>query len=655
MQIDSPYLRRLAEIESGMNPMAQNPNSSARGLFQFINSTGKQYGLDPAQFGTDAYTQAEIPAAEKLTQDNRAFLTKALGREPTDGELYLAHQQGASGAAKILANPNAPAVQVVGQDAVLNNAGTPDMTAQAFANKWVDKFNSAYQDDAPLTPEEEAELAALEEEPLTPEEQAELAMLEAGNKPAQPQLTPAQEFANESPIQRTLGRTARSGLAGLSSLADLALLVPKTASLAGSMAYRNLGAPETAQALENFGRMPSMRDTTLGIIDKATGGKLQPTGTIDKVGDFAGELISSSVPFMQAPTAINAATKTPPTAGTALKSVLDPETALNQLPAVQARAQIQKLTADQLRKASSSAYTRATEQGGTITASKVDSFIDDMAKTVVPKDEKVLSLGAGKASKELLEEIKNIYGGKPLTLEEAQNFDEFLTEKIDDYVVNGVVNKEGNRIQKIQQAFRDTIQNLGPEDVDNAEGFEALKKGRELWARSRRLADVERVLLRAEYMDQPANAVKTGLRTILTNPSKRRGYSKEEIKAMEKAMKTGLQDDLLRTFGGRLMNYVGAGIGSTMGGPIGAAAGAAATTMGTSGARALGTARQIDKTTALMDLIAGAAPKMTQQSTPLLTQKGALAAIGATGTQGQQMLPKPPLQITVQPNSLRGY
>jgi hypothetical protein len=77
--------------------------------------------------------------------------------------------------------------------------------------------------------------------------------------------------------------------------------------------------------------------------------------------------------------------------------------------------------------------------------------------------------------------------------------------------------------------------------------------------------------------------------------------------------------------------------------------------MGTSGARALGTARQIDKTTALMDLIAGAAPKMAQQSTPLLTQKGALATIGATGTQGQQMLPRPPLRITVQPNSLRGY
>lgn len=193
MQIESPYLRRLAEIESGMNPMAQNPNSSARGLFQLINSTGQQYGLDPAQFGTNAYTQAEIPAAEKLTQDNRAFLIKALGREPTAGELYLAHQQGATGAAKILANPQLPAVQVVGQDAVLNNAGTPDMTSQDFANKWVNKFNSGFEDDAPLTPEEEAELAALEEQPLTPEEQAELAMLEAGPQPETTQLTPAPE------------------------------------------------------------------------------------------------------------------------------------------------------------------------------------------------------------------------------------------------------------------------------------------------------------------------------------------------------------------------------------------------------------------------------------------------------------------------------
>ncbi len=469
-----------------------------------------------------------------------------------------------------------------------------------------------------------------------------------------PTLTPSQEFAKENPVVRTLGRTARAGLTGLSSLADIGLLVPKTAALGAGMVAENMGAERFGRALQSFGATPTMAETTRSIIDQATGGKLQDINGLERGASLAGEVISSAIPFSQSQNVASAVQKTAPNVGSAIKSVLDPETALNQLPSTKIMPVVQKMTADQLRKASSNAYKKAAEQGGVIKAEKVDSFIDNVLKNVVPKDEKVISLGSGKASKELLDEIKTIYGGKPLTLEEAQNFDEFLTEKIDDFVVNGVVNKEGLRIQKIQQQLRDTIESLGPEDVDNKEGFETIKKARELWSRSRKLADVERVLLRAEYMDQPANAVKTGLRTILTNPSKRRGYTKEEIKAMEKAMETGLQDDLLRTFGGRLMNYVGAGIGATMGGPIGAAAGAAASTAGTGGVRALGTARQIDKTQALIDLIAGSTPQ-ARQSVPLLTDKGALAAIGATGAQGQQMLPRPPLRITVQPNSQRGF
>ena len=39
------FLGRVAQIESSMNPRAQNPRSSAGGLFQFIDSTARQYGL----------------------------------------------------------------------------------------------------------------------------------------------------------------------------------------------------------------------------------------------------------------------------------------------------------------------------------------------------------------------------------------------------------------------------------------------------------------------------------------------------------------------------------------------------------------------------------------------------------------------------------
>jgi hypothetical protein len=131
------YLERTAFIESRGNPSAKNPNSSAGGLFQFIDSTAKQYGVrdkfNPVQ-ATDG--------AVDLAVDNMRILTTALGRKPTAAELYLAHQQGGEGARRLLSNPNAKAVDIVGAEAVRLNGGNVDMTAGEFASLWLDKFNN---------------------------------------------------------------------------------------------------------------------------------------------------------------------------------------------------------------------------------------------------------------------------------------------------------------------------------------------------------------------------------------------------------------------------------------------------------------------------------------------------------------------------------
>ena len=148
------YLTRLAAVESGGNVNARSPLSSASGPFQFIKSTAQQYGLTNPQ---DPYASAD--AAARLTIDNKAALVKALGREPTPGELYLAHQQGAGGAAKALANPNAPAVAVLGQRAVTNNGGSPLETAGQFANRWTQKFPGQQVAQAPVAPVETASRA----------------------------------------------------------------------------------------------------------------------------------------------------------------------------------------------------------------------------------------------------------------------------------------------------------------------------------------------------------------------------------------------------------------------------------------------------------------------------------------------------------------
>lgn len=137
--VDAATLRTIAQIESGGNPRAKNPRSSAGGLFQFVDGTARDYGL------ADRYDAAQASdAAARLMKANASYLRKNLGREPSPGELYLAHQQGMEGARKLLKNPNARAVDVVGAQAVRLNGGTAGMTAGQFANLWIRKAENGY-------------------------------------------------------------------------------------------------------------------------------------------------------------------------------------------------------------------------------------------------------------------------------------------------------------------------------------------------------------------------------------------------------------------------------------------------------------------------------------------------------------------------------
>lgn len=142
------YYARLRQIESNNNPAAYNKNSGASGLYQIIPSTAKAYGVTNP-FDVE---QSEI-FVRRFTAENASVLRKALGREPSAGELYLAHQQGAGGALKLLKNPNARAIDVVGGDEIRLNGGRSDMSAGEFANMWISRFEGVEQPDgSPYVP-----------------------------------------------------------------------------------------------------------------------------------------------------------------------------------------------------------------------------------------------------------------------------------------------------------------------------------------------------------------------------------------------------------------------------------------------------------------------------------------------------------------------
>jgi len=121
------YITRMVGKEGASG---RDSPTGAAGPLQFTRGTGERYGL--IKNGQDIRRDpvANIRAGVTLTMDNAATLKRHLGRDPTNSELALAHQQGADTAGKMLTGKgNAPA-----RNLAVNNVD-PNLPPQAAAEK----------------------------------------------------------------------------------------------------------------------------------------------------------------------------------------------------------------------------------------------------------------------------------------------------------------------------------------------------------------------------------------------------------------------------------------------------------------------------------------------------------------------------------------
>ncbi|HCW3710212.1 TPA: lytic transglycosylase domain-containing protein [Acinetobacter baumannii] len=143
--IDPSVALTISHIETGgkFNHTAQNPTSSAYGLFQVLDDSWKNLG------GKDRNNVDEqIRIGLKHIKQANNYIRKNLGRDPVAHEQYLGHLLGPGGAVKVLkADPSRPLIDVVrsydakNADAIVKNNGMSGMTVGQAINKWRNKWN----------------------------------------------------------------------------------------------------------------------------------------------------------------------------------------------------------------------------------------------------------------------------------------------------------------------------------------------------------------------------------------------------------------------------------------------------------------------------------------------------------------------------------
>jgi hypothetical protein len=154
---------QILSVESGGNPNARNPRSSAAGLGQFIDSTWMDMvsryrpdlttGMSREQIlglKMDPALSREMTA--KYAEENGAKL-EAAGMPVRPGTQYLAHFAGPDGATKVLgADPSMPVGQLLGPKVVAANPFLAKMTAGDLVG-WADKKMGGAPQPAQMPPQ----------------------------------------------------------------------------------------------------------------------------------------------------------------------------------------------------------------------------------------------------------------------------------------------------------------------------------------------------------------------------------------------------------------------------------------------------------------------------------------------------------------------
>lgn len=204
---------------------------------------------------------------------------------------------------------------------------------------------------------------------------------------------------------------------------------------------------------------------------------------------------------------------------------------------------------------SQNAYKVASDSGGNIAPDVTNTWLSEAGKALPQSAEAKIAFGESPAT-QFVDRI-NALRDKPLSFAGAEEIDKGLGAEINKAYRAGD-KEEALRFENIQDGLREAVKSL-------PDTSEAITQAKGLWSAAAKQREIEGILKRADQTDNPATAIKTGFRTLANNERRMAGYTQEEKALIEKAAKTGVIGDALKTFGSRLLPIVTAGAGGGIG------------------------------------------------------------------------------------------
>lgn len=256
-------------------------------------------------------------------------------------------------------------------------------------------------------------------------------------------------------------------------------------------------------------------------------------------------------------------------------------------------------TSAETRTMGSNTFAIADSKGGSLRPEVTNSWADKAASILPQTEEAQTVFGKESPVSKMVDRIQELRD-KPLTLQGTMEIEKGLGDLVHENIdpKTGKVTAEGNQYLQLQHGLRDLWTNATEaQTLGGKQGFDAAKEARSLWATSARMNDIERIIAHAKLMPNPAISVRAGMRSLLDNPSRTRGWSPEEMAAVNSAAKTGLTDKLLKLTSSRLVTPM---MGGFAGGGIGAGLGSAVA----EGSNALLNKSQLSKAGKVLDVMA---------------------------------------------------